>query len=99
MTHTTSVICYRFLFEGISSSPRKGHKILTPIGPKRKRTNSSSPYQRASLIEQEAALRIEKVQKSIEQQDELHLIRKKAAEAERNYWEKKTELLILNSKI
>ncbi|CAH1993073.1 unnamed protein product [Acanthoscelides obtectus] len=61
---------------------------------KRKRPSVCGTYStRTSLIEQEALLRIQKLKRSMEHDEELNLIKKQAAEAEKLYWETKLKKL------
>jgi len=64
---------------------------------KRKRVGESigiTNMPSSSRLNEEARLRIEKLKRSIEQQEELHKIKVEAAEAERDYWRQKTNLML-----
>lgn len=52
-----------------------------------------------TVIQEEAALRIRKIEESIKQQAELHEIKKAAALQEKEYWRVRTELLKKHSEI
>ncbi|CAH2011109.1 unnamed protein product [Acanthoscelides obtectus] len=67
--------------------------FITPQKKRRRPSVCGTHSTRKSLIEQEALLRIQKLKRSMEHDEELHLIKKQAAEAEKLYWETKLKKL------
>lgn len=64
-------------------------QLFKPPALKKKKENLKSE----KLIQKEAALRVTKLEQSIQQQTELHEIKKAAALQEKEYWRIRTELL------
>lgn len=81
-----------FIFSG-SSSFNLHLKRKLEVGDQTPNKRLRPTTEKRSLIEQESALRIERLKMALSHDFELFKIKKEAAEAERDYWMKKKKML------